>query len=105
MIAASRAGATAGDVAKAGLALLPEAARQSALAYGLGAGVGAALDCAPTIRPDNADELIEGALLSLRVVARLANGLALASGLVEVGREGARLLEPAARPGPAGRPE
>ena len=94
MIEASRGGASAGDVARAGLAQLPDSACATALAYGLGGGVGAALACRPAITPDGVDLLCDGAVLSLRVFAPAASGAGFASRLVEVTAAGGRPVDP-----------
>lgn len=94
MVAAARAGVPARDVAQAALDKLSGAAAESALAYGLGNGIGLALGEAPTISPRSDEPLVEGALLTLRVLAREASAVSFASALVQVGADGAQRLEP-----------
>jgi Xaa-Pro aminopeptidase len=93
MIAAARPGATGGDVAKAGLAALPAAAHETALSYGLGAGIGLKLEEGPLIQPDSRYELVEGMLLSLRAFA-VGDTPSLASAIVQVGATGAERIQP-----------
>ncbi|WP_404710884.1 M24 family metallopeptidase [Sphingomonas sp. MMS24-J13] len=93
MVATARVGATAGAVAEAALAVLPEAARDSALSYGLGAGVGLSLDEAPVIEPGNDALLVEGSLLSLKTYAKGASA-SIATATVKVGAEGATRIVP-----------
>ena len=91
---AARPGAAAKSVASAGLALLSPAARASALEYGLGAGIGSALDQPPIIAPESSDRIEEGSVLSLRVFARSEKGAGFAGSLVEISDGGARDLDP-----------
>jgi len=81
MITAATPGAKASDVARAGLAQLSDAAKQTALDYGLGGGIGLALSDWPTISPESEEVLPEGALLSLRAFTRES----FASALTQVG--------------------
>ncbi len=90
----ARPGTSARSVAAAGLALLSPAARASALEYGLGAGIGSALDQRPSIAPESADRIEEGHVLALRVFARDDAGVGFAGSLVEVHDGGSRDLEP-----------
>ncbi|MGH7124305.1 MAG: M24 family metallopeptidase, partial [Stellaceae bacterium] len=90
----ARPGTSAKSVAAAGLALLSSAACASALAYGLGAGIGSALDQSPLIAPESADRIEEGDVLSLRVFARTESSVGFAGALVEVRDGGAIDLEP-----------
>jgi Xaa-Pro aminopeptidase len=92
MAAAARAGARAGEVARAGLGPLSPAARESALAYGLGGGLGLALNDWPVLRPDSDAVLPPGALLTLRALARDAADVSLASAIVQVGAAGGTRL-------------
>jgi hypothetical protein len=97
MIRASRVGASAEAIASAGLVELPETARLTALAYGLGRGIGAALDAAPFIAPGHRDEMKEGTILSFHVFARRVAGAAFAGGMVEITADGARPVTPLKR--------
>lgn len=90
----ARPGASATAVAAAGLALLPPAARASALEYGLGGGIGSALDQPPIITPESAEVIEAGSVLSLRVFARSVTGVGFAGSLVEISDRGAGDLEP-----------
>jgi Xaa-Pro aminopeptidase len=90
----ARPGASARSVAAAGLAALSPSARVTALEYGLGAGIGSALDQAPLIAPTSTDRIEEGSVLSLRVFARDEKGVGFACSLVEIDGNGARALEP-----------
>jgi Xaa-Pro aminopeptidase len=95
MIAAAKTGARSGDVAQAGLAHLSPAAREPALSYGLGGGIGLALNDWPAITPDGNDRLIEGALLSLRAFARDGERVSFTNAIVQVGPGGGTRLTPA----------
>ncbi len=64
-----RTGASAGDVAAAALAVLPDAAVDTALDYGLGNTTGLALNEGIQIRPDSDFRLPGGALVTLRTLA------------------------------------
>ncbi len=99
MIAACRPGAVAGDIAKAGLAKLPEKARHSALAYGLGRRIGSELNADPVIEPDSTAQLVEDAVLSFHIFARHAGGGSVSpSAIVQVDcRMAAHQVEPLAR--------
>lgn len=94
MAAAARPGARASDVARAGLAKLSSAAADSALDYGLGNGIGLALADGPAISPESDEQLVEDALLSLRVLARDGDDVSFASAIVQVGSEVSRKLTP-----------
>jgi Xaa-Pro aminopeptidase len=94
MARAARAGARAGEVARAGLDRLSPAAAESALLYGLGGGIGLALDDGPRVAPTSSAELVEGAVLSLRTLARDADGVSFANAIVRVEPGGGRRLEP-----------
>ncbi len=96
MIASARAGVPARQVAAAGLSCLSPAAQASALAYGLGEGIGASLNGRPVIAPDSAEPLAEGAVVSLRAFAAGARP-SLAAAMVEIGAQGANAIEPLAR--------
>jgi len=88
MIAAASAGAAASDVAKAGTGRLSPASAESALAYGLGGGIGLTLSGQPVIAPGNAEKLLDGELLSLRVFASGDGTPSFANAIVRVGRSG-----------------
>ena len=90
----ARPGVSAQSVAAAGLARLSPAAQVSALAYGLGGGIGSALDQRPMIAPESADRIEEGSVLSLHVFARTERGAGFAGALIEIADGGARDLEP-----------
>ena len=94
MIKTAKAGVTAGDVAKAGLAALPASAADTALSYGLGSGIGLKLDEGPLIKPDSQVALTEGMLLSLRTFADADGKTSLASAIVRIGPDGAERVEP-----------
>lgn len=94
MVAAAKAGARAGDVADAGLAKLSKAAAATALGYGLGSGIGLALNDWPEIRPGSNAALVEGALLSLRTFARDGDNVSFANAIIQVGASGATRLTP-----------
>jgi Xaa-Pro aminopeptidase len=102
MIRAARAGGEARDVARAALSALSPAGVESALAYGLGNGIGLALGEAPTITPTSDETLVESALLSLRALSRGAGTVSFASAIVQVGPDGAARLTPRALAGPSG---
>jgi len=91
---AARPGAAAKSIAAAGLAALSPAARDSALEYGLGGGIGSALEQGPRIAPDSADRIESGSVLSFHVFTRDESGIGFAGALCEIGAEGARALEP-----------
>lgn len=92
MVSAAKAGATAGSVAEAGLSKLSEASRRSAVAYGLGRGIGIDLNGWPDIVPGSQERLTEGALLSFHVFAQNGNAPSFASTMVEVHAKAARPL-------------
>ena len=92
MIEAARAGAAAGAVADAGLSKLAEASRRSALAHGLGRGIGIELNGWPDIVPGSPERLREGTLLSFHVFAAGEATPSFASAMVEVGAGAARRL-------------
>jgi Xaa-Pro aminopeptidase len=87
-----RPNVTAGDVAAAALAVLPAAAVESALVYGLGGAIGLALNEGLTIQPGSTDVIVEGSLLSLTAHVTDAPQPAIASLLVHVGADGATAL-------------
>lgn len=97
MTAAAHVGVPAHFVADAGLAMLSSESRRSALAHGLGHGIGIALNGSPKIDPQSKDHLADGALLSFRVFARGGAQPSFAAALVQVGPSGAVRLEPLAR--------
>ena len=92
MVEAVRAGATAGDVASAGLGALPSHATEMTLSYGLGSGIGLDLDELPVIEPGSDAVLEEGTILSLRAVMPAIGEGSLAGAIVQVGAEGATRL-------------
>jgi Xaa-Pro aminopeptidase len=92
MVDAAKAGATAGSVADAALSKLSEASRRSALAYGLGRGIGIEINGWPDIVPGSSERLREGTLLSFHVFATGGNRPSFASAMVEVRAEAARPL-------------
>jgi len=92
MVEAAGAGAVAGAVAEAGLSKLSEASRRSALAYGLGRGIGIELNGWPDIVSGSQERLGEGTLLSFHVFAAGGSKPSFASAMVEVGAEAARRL-------------
>ena len=95
MAAAARTGAKASDGAQAGLAKLSPAQRETALSYGLGGGIGLAINDWPTISPTSEAILVEGALLSLRTMARDGDNVSFANAIVQVGASGGVRLNPA----------
>lgn len=66
MVAAVRPGVTCGDIAARALSAMPPEARELALSYGLGGGIGLDLDGGPQIEPGSDRALVEGMVLSLR---------------------------------------
>jgi hypothetical protein len=92
MRAAVRAGATAGEVAVAGIGALPPSAVESALAYGLGGTIGLAQREGLILAPDSGEPLVEGSVLALRAHVDHGPDVALASELVIVGLAGATPL-------------
>jgi Xaa-Pro aminopeptidase len=94
MIAAATPGARAAEVARAGLTQLSTAAQESAQDYGLGSGVGLALADWPTISATSDAQLVDGGLLSLRVLARDGDGVSFANAIVQVAAGGAKKLDP-----------
>lgn len=93
MVDRVRAGATAGDVAEAALAALPDGAIEQTLSFGLGGGIGQTLDETPLIRPGSAARIPEGAILSLRAFVPDDGDASLAGTIVRVERDKAvRLL-------------
>lgn len=92
MVAACRAGVTSAAVAKAGLSVLSESARKSALAYGLGRSIGIELNGLPKISLDDETPIAEGTLLSFHVFARGDGGPSFAGATVQVGRHSAAPL-------------
>jgi Xaa-Pro aminopeptidase len=94
MVSAASAGARAAEVARAGLTQLSTAARESAQDYGLGSGIGLALADWPTISATSDALLVDGGLLSLRVLARDGDGVSFANAIIQVAAGGARKLEP-----------
>ncbi|MBF9235283.1 aminopeptidase P family N-terminal domain-containing protein [Microvirga alba] len=97
MTAAAHVGVSAQSVADAGLAVLSDESRRSALAYGLGHGIGIALNGSPKISPQSDERLTEGTLLSFRVFARGSEQPSFATALVQITPNGAVPLEPLAR--------
>ena len=93
MTAAARAGAKASEVANAGLAKLSPNAQQSAINYGLGSGIGLSLREWPRISPKSDDVLPEGAVLTLRAMARDGDNVSFSNALVQVGAAGGTPLE------------
>jgi len=92
MQAEVRAGAVAGDVAAAGVAALPPAAVESALAYGLGGTIGLAHSEGIAIAPRSQDRLAAGSVVALRTHVGEAPYASLASAMVIVGAQGATPL-------------
>ena len=92
MQAAVRGGAAAGDVAAAGVAALPPAAVDSALAYGLGDTIGLAHSEGVAIAPRSQDRLAAGSVVALRAHVGEAPYESLASAMVVVGAQGATPL-------------
>jgi Xaa-Pro aminopeptidase len=93
MAAAARAGAKASEVATAGLSKLNANEQQSALNYGLGNGIGLSLREWPRISPKSDDVLPEGALLTLRAMARDGDNVSFSNAIVQVGANGGTALE------------
>lgn len=89
MTKAVAAGVAVSTVAQAGLAPLSDQSRRSALAYGLGHGIGIELNGSPKIAPQSNETIAEGALLSFRVFARGGQQPSFASALIRVGADGA----------------
>ncbi|HEY2595541.1 MAG TPA: M24 family metallopeptidase, partial [Chloroflexota bacterium] len=94
MASAAKAGASTADVARAGLAKLSSAASESALDYGLGSGIGLALSDGLSIGPDTNERLVDGALLSLRTLARDGDDVSFANAIVQVGADAGHKLDP-----------
>ena len=92
MQAAVRGGAAAGDVAAAGVAALPPAAVDSALAYGLGDTIGLVHSEGVAIAPRSEDRLPAGSVIALRAHVGEAPYESLASAMVVVGAQGATPL-------------
>ncbi len=94
---AARDGARAADVALAALREIGDEHRQTALAYGLGGGIGLSLDEAPRIDPESEDRLEASMTLSLRLcLGHPGEPLMLVSDLVQVSQRAASsLLSPA----------
>jgi Xaa-Pro aminopeptidase len=92
MQAGVRAGATAGDVAAAGVGALPPAAVESALAYGLGGTIGLAYREGAIVAPGSGEALAAGSVLALRAHVDQGPDPSLASELVLVGPAGATPL-------------
>jgi hypothetical protein len=93
MMRAARANATAGEVAAAGIAALPPAVVEPALAYGLGGAIGLAHCEGLAILPGSGERLVGGQLLALR--AHIASAApSIASAVVSVGATGAERLTP-----------
>jgi Xaa-Pro aminopeptidase len=95
MASAAKTGAKASGVAQAGLARLSPAAQETALSYGLGGGIGLALDDWPAVTLASDAVLAESALLSLRTFARDGNNVSFASAIVQVGPSGGMRMGPA----------
>ncbi len=92
MQAAVRGGAAAGDVAAAGVAALPPAVVDSALAYGLGGTIGLAHSEGVAIAPRSQERLVAGSVVVLRAHVGEAPYASLASAMVVVGAQGATPL-------------
>jgi Xaa-Pro aminopeptidase len=95
MVNAARTGATASEVAQAGLSRLSPPAREAALSYGLGGGIGLALNDWPQISPTSDAVLVEGSLLSLRTMARDDDNISFANAIIQVAGSGGVRLNPA----------
>lgn len=95
MVAAVRAGATAGEVAQAALTGLSGAAVETVLSFGLGGGLGQTLDEVPLIVPGSEEVILPGMLLSLRMLVPDASGGSLASALLLVEQDGVTSFGPA----------
>ena len=93
MTKAARAGAKASEVAAAGLSKLNPNEQQSAINYGLGSGIGLSLREWPRITPKSDDIVPEGAVLTLRAMARDGDNVSFANALVHVGSSGGTPLE------------
>lgn len=89
MLAAVRAGVTAGSVAEAALALLAPDAAEVALSYGLGASIGLDEAEVPVIAPGSEQVLHAGVLLALQVVTRSVGPLVCAGATLLVGESAA----------------
>jgi Xaa-Pro aminopeptidase len=94
MVAASKAGARSKDVAEAGFSKLSAASKETAAGYGLGGGIGLALNDWPAITPTSEDRLPDGAVLSLRTFGRDGDNVSFANAIVQVGPNGATRLSP-----------
>jgi Xaa-Pro aminopeptidase len=94
MAAAVRPGVSAGEVAEAGLAQLPEDVWAMALSYGLGSGIGLGLEEKPLIAPGEGAVLQQDMVLSLQVFAQ-GNPPGFASAMVRLGPRGVERLESA----------
>ncbi len=92
MIAAAHAGSTAGAVADAAVRSLPAEAVDEALSYGLGGGIGLALEEGPVIRPGATEVLSDGEVLSLHVFARTGGTPSFAGAMVRLTDVGAQRL-------------
>jgi Xaa-Pro aminopeptidase len=93
MVDTVRAGVTAGDVAAAALAVLPDEAIEQTLSFGFGGGIGQTLDETPLIRPGSEAGIPEGAILSLRAFVPGDEDASLAGTIVRIERDRAvRLL-------------
>jgi Xaa-Pro aminopeptidase len=91
MVRAVRSGATVGSVADAGLKLLPGLLHPTVRSYGLGAGIGLAIEECPQVVPGNMERLVEGTILSLRVILTDADP-SIAASLVLVGADRGHIL-------------
>jgi hypothetical protein len=92
MQAAVRAGVTAGAVAEAGVAALPPAAVEGALAYGLGGSIGLAHSEGLAIERGSSARIEAGTVLALRAHVGDAPQPSISSALVVVGADGATPL-------------
>ena len=92
MQAAVRDGTVADDVAEAGVAALPPAAVDSALAYGLGGTIGLGHSEGVAIAPRSRDRLVAGSVVALRAHVGEAPYASLASAMVIVDAQGATRL-------------
>jgi hypothetical protein len=90
MAATLAPGTTAGVVAAAGLAALPDSLRDVATSYGLGGTVGLAQCDGIEIRPGSEDPIPAGAVVSLTCCALAGDSPSVASALVHVEANGSR---------------
>lgn len=94
MAAVARDGATAGELASAGLAALPEAAHGPVLEYGLGGAIGLAYREGLEILPGSTERVRDGQLLALHAHVATGSAPSLASAVVLVGPATATRLAP-----------